>query len=241
MIPLFIHALAAFLAPSIQATPTKRVQPSSLECTGNQPAITVTSTIIATSTIPTFHGFTPILSSKTSLHARANPTQSLPPDGPNSFKVWLLNPTALSAAPVPPLAAYGADAKPPPTTTTRTITASPTYAACAPNNLVSHVPGTENLIAGFEAKGNVANETIITPSAYECCVACQRLGCAWDVWVPGEPAGNCHLFFQRADRCDGDRWRGSTFSGVARGQNKKNKNGGGYTVSNGPCGQIRWG
>ncbi|KAI4161389.1 MAG: hypothetical protein LQ342_004941 [Letrouitia transgressa] len=238
MIFRFIHALTVLLISPIQAFPAKRVWPSSLQCSKNQPVITVTSTLIATSTIPTFHGFTPIISPKTSLNARAESTQVLPPDGPNSFKVWYLNPTALTAAPLPPLETCGADGKPPTTTATRTITASLVDAACASDNLVSCVPGSEHPITGFKAKGSASDKTIITPSAYECCVACQTLGCAWDVWVPGELVGDCHLFFQRVDQCDGAKWLGSTFLGVAQSEKKKN---GGYTVSNGPCGQIRQG
>ncbi|KAI4211739.1 MAG: hypothetical protein LQ351_005513 [Letrouitia transgressa] len=143
----FIRTLTVLLISSIQATPAKKVSPSSPECPRNLPTITVTSTLFATSTIPTFPGFTPILSTKTNLNARAELKQALSPDEPDSFKVWVLNPTALTAATLPPLETCSAISKPPTATAT---TASFLDAACASDNLVSCVRGSEYPVTGFE-------------------------------------------------------------------------------------------
>ncbi|KAL8689623.1 MAG: hypothetical protein Q9218_004749 [Villophora microphyllina] len=129
------------------------------------------------------------------------------------------------------------------TVTTSTAIAVPSayvYDACASNNLVNQGfgNGDGHGINSLTFYNVTSNTGIDAATAYDCCAACQMLGCAYGGFLANPPFPYCELYFQ--DECDGTKWLGNTFTYNPDivGHLPVDE---GFTVFNGPCGQIVYG
>ncbi|KAL8900430.1 MAG: hypothetical protein Q9207_005702 [Kuettlingeria erythrocarpa] len=235
-------------------TPTQR-------CPRIKPTVTVTQTVTTpgVSTVPTSQGFTPILSETYSVSLNPYRRRQLPSPNVN-VAVVSLGPqghfTTSVSSPPHSLICGPATSSPSPTlvtpsscptvstltlTTSTTVAASTIYDACASNNLVNQGfgKGKDHGIGSLVLQNITANtDTVNATTAYDCCVACQMLGCAYGEFLVNEPYPYCELYFQ--DKCEPRTWLGSTFEYNADvvGPLPPSM---GYTVFNGPCGQIVYG
>ncbi|KAL8995640.1 MAG: hypothetical protein Q9188_006763 [Gyalolechia gomerana] len=237
----------------------RSVRASATRCPRVKPTVTITSTITSgVSTVPTSPGFTPILSETYSISLHPDRRRQLPPQGPNPMVVSL-NPhgqVTTSANELPrsmicePETTSSSSLLSVPTncpllstvtTTTTAIAASSTvYDACASSNFVDQGfgKGTGHGINMLTFQNVTSNTGIDVTTAYDCCVACQMLGCAYGGFLANHPFPFCELYFQ--DQCDPRTWLGNTFVynpdivGILPPDL-------GFTVFNGPCGQIVYG
>ncbi|KAI4142742.1 MAG: hypothetical protein L6R39_004819 [Caloplaca ligustica] len=233
------------------------VAPAS-RCPRVKPTLTITSTISSgTSTIPTSSGFTPVLSETYSVSLHANrrrqvPSQSISP------MVVSVNPqgqVATSASELPQSIICGPTWTPSSTltvpsycpthstvttTTTATVATSIIYDACSSDNLVNQGfgKGVGYGINSLTFYNVTSNTGIDVSTATECCAACQMLGCAYGGFLANPPFPYCELYFQ--DHCDPRAWLGNTFAYNPDivGHLPPDL---GFTVFNGPCGQIVYG
>ncbi|KAL9023008.1 MAG: hypothetical protein Q9196_007431 [Gyalolechia fulgens] len=254
----------AVLSATTSATPHGSMGQGSVRalatrCPRVKPTVTITSTIKSgVLTVPTSPGFTPILSQTYSLSLYPNRRRQLPPQGPDSMVVSLnaqgqvttsanelpqsmtcepktTSSSSLLSVPAncPPLSTV--------TTTTTALAASSTvYDACASSNSVNQGfgKGTGHGINMLKFQNVSSNTGIDVTTAYDCCVACQMLGCAYGGFLANPPVPFCELYFQ--DQCDPRTWLGNTFvySPDIVGSLPPDL---GFTVFNGPCGQMVYG
>ena len=253
-----LAAASATLYGSMGRQGSIRAQAS--RCPRAKPTVTVVSTITSggVSTVPTSPGFTAILSETYSV--------SLNPDRRRQLSTQGLDPTVVSlnpqgqittsasklpqsmicgpqTTPIPTLLAIPADCPAQSTittTATTSVAASTTYEACASNNLVNQGfgKGTGHGINMLTFYNVTSNSDIDVATATDCCIACQMLGCAYGGFLANPPSPYCELYFQ--DHCDPTVWLGNTFTYNPDivGQLPPDL---GFTVFNGPCGQIVYG
>ncbi|KAL9599891.1 MAG: hypothetical protein Q9219_003524 [cf. Caloplaca sp. 3 TL-2023] len=237
------------------------VYPSPSRCPRVKPTVTLTSTVTSSgvSTVPTSQGFTPILSETFSVSFHPNRRRQLSAPSPAPVVISLNDKgqVTTSASQLPQSLICGPETTSPPapltipstcaalstvtTTTTTTIASSTTYDACASNNFANQGFGK----GAGRGLGHIdlvnltsTSDTIQATTAYECCVACQKLGCAFGDFLQKSPNPYCELFF--FDRCDPGVWRGDTFQYNAEivGELSPDL---GYQMFNGPCGQVVYG
>ncbi|KAL8828901.1 MAG: hypothetical protein Q9170_006400 [Blastenia crenularia] len=127
-------------------------------------------------------------------------------------------------------------------TTTATITvASPAvYDACIADYRISHGldKGAGQGIRALTFQNVTSTSTIDVATAYDCCVACQLLDCAYGDFIVNPPYPGCDLYFQ--DHCDPSAPLGSAFYSNVESAGPLSPDQG-FTVFNGPCGQIVYG
>ncbi|KAL8937391.1 MAG: hypothetical protein Q9216_004444 [Gyalolechia sp. 2 TL-2023] len=238
------------------------VRAQATRCPRIKPTVTITSTVTSeVLTVPTSPGFTPILSETYSVSLHPNRRRQLPSPGPDAMAVSLdpQRQVVTSANKLPqsmicePAATSSSSLLSVPTncpalstvtTTTTAVAASSTiYNACASNNLVNQGfgKGAGHGINELTFRNVTWNTGLDVTTAYDCCVACQMLGCAYGGFLinrrnPSDPF--CGLYFQ--DVCEPKEWLGNTFLykpdflGALQPEL-------GFTVFNGPCGQIVYG
>ncbi|KAI4131371.1 MAG: hypothetical protein LQ338_001256 [Usnochroma carphineum] len=236
------------------------VRPSASRCPRVKPTLTITSAVTSgTSTVTTSPGFTPILSEAYSVSFNLNRRRQLPSQSLDTVVVSLnaqgQATTSASELPQSMICGPGITSSPSTltlptncpamstvtTTTTATVATSTIYDACSSNNLVNQGfgKGVDHGISSLLLH-NVSSttDTIDATTAYDCCVACQMLGCAYGGFLENPPNPYCELYFQES--CDPGTWLGSTFNYNADivGALPPRL---GYTVFNGPCGQIVYG
>ncbi|KAL8919529.1 MAG: hypothetical protein Q9208_006721 [Pyrenodesmia sp. 3 TL-2023] len=230
-------------------------------CPRIKPTVTITETITTpgVSTVPTSQGFTPILSETYSVSLNPYRRRQLPSPSVNVAVVsvdpqghfttsgsslphsMICGPATSSPSSTPTIPTNCPIVPTLTLTTSTTVAASTVYDACASENLVDQGfgKGKDHGISGLVLKDvNAYTDTINATTAYDCCVACQTLGCAYGEFLANEPYPYCELYFQ--DKCEPRTWLGSTFQYNADvvGQLPPSL---GYTVFNGPCGQIVYG
>lgn len=218
-------------------------------CPRAKPTITITSTITSgQSVVSTSQGFTPVLSETYS--ATSTPNKDISSIvvsfdlGGRVTTVGEPLPTSLSCGssdlstitPTPSTCPSLATVT---TSSTVTSPSSISYDACGTDNIVSFV----NDPASDKQRASISSLTLYNVTAYtsfsdfdvfDCCAACQAVGCAYGRWTLS-PLAACELYFQ--DDCYGKDWLGSTFNYDSSGSLSTDGNGG-FTVFNGPCGQI---
>ena len=218
-------------------------------CPRAKPTITITSTITSGQTVvPTSHGFTPISSETYSATSAPNKdissiAVSFDVGGrvttvgqplPTSLSCGSSGASTITTTPstCPSLATV---------TTSSTVTSpsSINYDACGTDNIASFVSDP----ASDKQRASISSLTLYNVTAYttfsdldvfDCCAACQAVGCAFGRWTLS-PFAACELYFQ--EDCYGKDWLGSTFNYDSPGSLSTDDNGG-FTVFNGPCGQI---
>lgn len=230
-------------------------------CPRIKPTVTITSTIKSgTTTVPTSPGFTPILSETYSVSFKPNRRRQLPSHAIDPIFVSLdsQGQVTTSASESPQSMICGPDTAPSSptlsiptsctvpvltTTTITTVAAFSSYDACAAENLVNQGfdKGTGHGLNLLTLYNVTSNTGIDVSTPYDCCVACQMLGCAYGGYL-GTPHNvfpytpYCYLYFQ--DRCDPKEWVGNTFTDDPDAVMPPSL---GFTVFNGPCGQIVYG
>ncbi|KAL8628703.1 hypothetical protein Q9189_005604 [Teloschistes chrysophthalmus] len=204
--------------------------PAATRCPRVKPTVTITSTITTgASTITPPSSFTPILSETFSVSLNPNrrrqlATQALPsmvvsidPNGsvttfaselPQSMICGPETTTSSATWTMPSNCPVTSTVT---TTSTTTVPISYAYEACGANNLVNGGFGKGkdhgiNMLTFFNVTWNTGIEAA---TAYDCCAACQKLGCAYGGFLANPPFPYCELFFQ--DECDGSKWLGNTF------------------------------
>ena len=115
-------------------------------------------------------------------------------------------------------------------TTTATVTAvqaqSTVYAACSANNVVNQANGGQGIDGAY---GSSSTNTFATTDAVACCEQCQQVGgCLGFAQYPG---GACYFFTN--GQCNAASTFDQTYS-----TNSGISPGNGYTIGNGPCGQL---
>ncbi|KAL8725045.1 MAG: hypothetical protein Q9181_006562 [Wetmoreana brouardii] len=228
-------------------------------CPRVKPTVTVTSTVTSgATTVTTGPNFTPVLSETYSVSLHPNRRRQLPSRSLDPMVVSLDSQGSVttSASELPNSMICGPDSSTPTptlavpsncpamstvtTTATATVPSSYTYDACASNNLVNQGfgKGAGHGINSLTFYNVTSNTGLDVATAYDCCAACQMLGCAYGGFLANEPFPYCELYFQ--DHCDGSKWLGNTFTYNPDivGQLPAAL---GFTVFNGPCGQIVYG
>ncbi|KAL8869087.1 MAG: hypothetical protein Q9174_004532 [Haloplaca sp. 1 TL-2023] len=232
---------------------------STSRCPRVRPTVTITSTITSgSSTVPTSSGFTPILSETASVTLNPNrrrqlPSKDLDPlvvsidsqgqvttsasDFPNSL---VCGPVTASPTSTPTIPSNCPSFSTVTTTVTTTVPSDVAYDACASNNLVNEGfgKGKNHGLDKLSFYNVTSNTGLDVLSAYDCCAACQMLGCSYGGFLANPPFPYCELYFQ--EECDGSLWLGNTFTYNADlvGNLPTDR---GFTVFNGPCGQIVYG
>ncbi|KAL8988960.1 MAG: hypothetical protein Q9169_008468, partial [Polycauliona sp. 2 TL-2023] len=118
-------------------------------------------------------------------------------------------------------------------TATQTVTiveaSSTVYAACAANNLVDRANGNQGIITIFTNTSPTINEVSV-PNPLACCEQCQKTsGCLGFAQYPGQP----RCFYFTSGQCDASQNPGNFYqSNAGLGPSD------GYTIGNGPCGQL---
>ncbi|KAI4098802.1 MAG: hypothetical protein L6R37_006290 [Teloschistes peruensis] len=233
--------------------------PAATRCPRVKPTVTITSTIVtgATTVKPPPY-FTPILSETVSLSLNPNrrrqlATQTLPSVvvsiDPNGSVTTSASELPHSMICGPQTTASSASWTVPSncpaisivtTTTTSTYPSTFRFEACDASNLVKEGFGKGaghglNMLTFYNV---TSSGGLDTATAYDCCAACQQLGCAYGGFLTNQPFPYCELYFQ--DECDGSQWLGNTFTYNPDlvGHLPVDL---GFTVFNGPCGQIAYG
>ncbi|KAL9018418.1 MAG: hypothetical protein Q9185_004261 [Variospora sp. 1 TL-2023] len=153
-------------------------------------------------------------------------------------KSMICGPETTSSMFTPAIPTYCSAVSTATTTATITVAATNTYDACAANNLVGRglSKGAGQPINQVSFVNATSSTAIDAASAYDCCVACQKLGCVAGSHYPSLTRASCDLYFQ--DDCDPTAWTGSTFAYQPANVAKDPYS---FTVFNGPCGQIVYG
>ncbi|KAI4183800.1 MAG: hypothetical protein L6R41_005179 [Letrouitia leprolyta] len=226
-------------------------------CPRVKPTVTITFTVTSgVSTVPTSPGFTPILSETYSVSLHSNRRRQLSTSGPASVVVSLNSqgqvttiasemPQSLICEPRTtssslPSNPTGCTLSTVASTTTATVADSTVYEACGSSNFINqgYGKGAGHGINLLTFQNVTSNTGIDVTSAYDCCAACQMLGCAYGGFLANPPYPYCELYFQ--DQCDPKSWLGNTFlyNPDVVGPLTPDL---GFTVFNGPCGQIVYG
>ncbi|KAL8747263.1 MAG: hypothetical protein Q9190_000842 [Brigantiaea leucoxantha] len=230
--------------------------------------ITVSVTVDSTTTIPTSSGFTPIASETVGLPLTLeissqpglifDPTRGLitvPTDQPTAAAhVERNQPRAdidrwyAQEAKTSPYSAYACPILPTVTrTTTATVASHTSWAACQPDNVIANNSAVREFTFNYLNITGIANPShslsrtdtgLITDTATDCCIACQRTpACAYSIFTPIQfDPNNCFLYFQENNHCNGSEWLGSAVGVSFTGQDLSFD----YIPSNGNCGQIAY-
>ncbi|KAL8654041.1 MAG: hypothetical protein Q9226_003586 [Calogaya cf. arnoldii] len=224
----------------------------STRCPRAKPTTTITSTITSgQSVVPTSHGYTPISSETYSATStpnkdissivvafdKDNHVTTVGEPIPTSRSCGLANTDSSTVTATPSTCPSLSTVT---TSATVTTPSSVSYDACGTDNIVSFVPDPAN----DKQRSTISSLTLYNVTAYTdladikapaCCAACQTLGCAYGRWT-SSPFEGCELYFQKD--CNGKEWLGSTFGYDTPSSSSPDGNGAGFTVFNGPCGQI---
>ncbi|KAL8667888.1 MAG: hypothetical protein Q9202_000353 [Teloschistes flavicans] len=232
---------------------------AAFRCPRVKPTVTLTSTITtAASTVTPPPGFTPILSETFSESLNPNRRRQLASETVPSIVVSVNSDGSVttSGSDLPQSMICGPEtttssaalaqrincpaSSTVTTTTTTTVPSSYDYEACHANNLVNQGfgKGAGHGINSLTFYNVTSNTGINAATAYDCCAACQMLGCAYGGFLSNPPFPYCELYFQ--NECDGSKWLGNTFTYNPDlvGHLPVDE---GFTVFNGPCGQIVYG
>lgn len=244
--------LSAISAPAPHGSQVGSYISPSTRCPRAKPTITITSTITSGQyAVPTSHGFTPISSETYSATSTPNKDiSSIVVSLDKSDHVTTVGeprPTSLScgrgttdSSTIPSTPSTCSSFSTVTATATITGPSSISYDACGTDNLVSFVTDPahdkqRNIISSLTIYNATAYTSFLDVGAPDCCAACQTLGCAYGWWTDSN-FGSCQLYFQA--ECDGKEWLGSTFGYDNPSSSGPNGDGFGFTVFNGPCGQI---
>ncbi|KAI4269085.1 MAG: hypothetical protein L6R38_007607 [Xanthoria sp. 2 TBL-2021] len=244
--------LTAISSPTPHGSQVGSYISPSTRCPRAKPTTTITSTITSgQSVVPTGHGFTPISSETYSATSTPNKdinsivvsfddsdrVTTVGEPRPTSRSCGLVNTDSSTIWSTPSTCPSFSTVT---ASTTITTPSSISYDACGTDNLVSFVtdPARDSqrtIISSLIIYNVTAYTALADVGAPTCCAACQTLGCAYGWWTVSN-FGSCQLYFQ--DDCDGKEWLGSTFGHDTPTSSNPDGNGFGFTVFNGPCGQI---